>query len=230
VKIQVRRVLLTVLSGVVIIAEAGATTINFDNLSDGTQVTNQYAGVTFSSSGGDVVLITAQNPPYTGSAPNLICTGTIALPVGTVTVDCTHDLIMQFTNPVDNLTFNAFGNQSPLGSTFAQADVYQNNVLTHADINMIVTHASHTQDCPVGSTTPDCDPDPQDFSAFPGITELIIHNNTDINGTAYDDLNFVANDPKDFPIDSPEPASLSLMGFGGFLWATSRFLAARKSR
>jgi hypothetical protein len=207
--------------------QASAVTINFDNLADKTTVTNQYAGVTFSSAGGDVVLISSQNPPYTGTAPNVICTG-VALPIGTV--DCSHDLILNFSTPVNNLTFDAFGNQSTVGTQFAEADVYQNGVLTQPNVSMIVTHFSHTQGCPgLPNTIPDCLPDPQDFTAYAGITQLIIHNNTDTQGTAYDNFSFIpTSDPEDLPIGTPEPATWLLTGLGGFVWAGRRFLT-RKS-
>ena len=219
-----KSLVLTVLIAVFLGAgQAGAVTINFDDLADKTTLTNQYAGVTFSSTGGDVVLISQQNPPYTGTVPNLICTG-VALPIGTV--DCSHDLILNFSTPVNNLTFDAFGNQSPFLSTFALADVYLNNSLTAAatDVILRVLHVGHC-----AAPTLDCDPDPQDFSAYVGITQLIIHNNTDTKGTAYDNFSFIpTSDPEDLPIGgTPEPATLLLTGLGGLVLAGRRFLARK---
>jgi len=225
VKSRVLPVLSVALLGAVLTGQARATVINFDNLSNGTILTNQYAGlgVTFGSSGGDSIYITAQNPPYTGTAPNLICTGGVPLALGTV--DCSHDVIINFSSPANNVHIDAFGNQTTTGMTFALADVFQNGVLTHQNLNLIVTHTDHNAGCPgPPNTTPDCAPDPQDFSAFPGITELLIHNNTDTNGTAYDNLSFTLA-----AVPGPEPSTLFLMGFGGFAWAGRRFLA-RKSR
>jgi len=228
VKSRVLPVLSIALLGTILTGQAGATVINFDNLSDGTILTNQYAGVTFSSSGGDSIIITHQNlvgpfggPPYNGSVPNLICTGSVALPVGTVTIDCTHDLIIDFSSPVNNLTFDAFGNQTPAPGTFALADVFLNFSPIAAALN-VPLRVSHITHC--AAPTLDCDPDPQDFSAFPGITELIIHNNTDTAGTAYDNLSFTS-----LAAPNPEPSTLFLMGFVGFAWAGRRFLT-RKSR
>ena len=221
-KSQVLTVLMPILLGTSLAGQAGATIINFDDVGDKTTITNQYAGVVFSSTGGDVVLTTAQNPPYTGSAPNLICTG-VALPVGTV--DCSHDLILNFTAPVNNLQFDAFGNQTPLGGTFALADIFQNGILTQTNHVLMVTHADHNAGCPgPPNTTPDCAADHQDLSAFAGITQLVIHNNTDTNGTAYDNFSFTAQ-----AAPAPEPSTLFLVGLGGFVLASRRF-QVRKSR
>jgi len=199
-------------------------TINFDNLANVTTVTNQYANVIFSSSGGDVVLTAAENnsafvnPPYLGSFPNVICTGTVPAPSNLSSLDCTHDITLTFTALVDNITFTAFGNQTPAPGQFALADVYQGSILTP-----ILTHpntplnVSHTVHC--GAPTTDCAGDPQSL-AFTGITKLVIRGNTDPAGTAYDDFAFL--------VETPEPSTLLLTGLCGIVWAGRRFLA-RKS-
>jgi hypothetical protein len=209
-----------VLLGVALLAgPARANVINFDNLGNNVTVTNQYANVIFSAGGGEVILTTSQNPPYRGSPPNLICTGTAAVGITPATIDCTQDVILNFTAPVDNLTFNAFGNQTPVAGTFALADVYQLGVLTHANVALLV---SHLPDDTCGVV--DCNPDPQSLS-YLGITQVIIHNNVDRFGTAYDDFSFT---PESGPASVPEPSTLLLTGLCGIFWAGRRFLS-RKS-
>jgi hypothetical protein len=201
------------LGAAVLAGPARATIINFDNLSNLDVVTNQYAGsgVLFSGGGGDVILVTTQ-PTYNGTKPNLICTGPRLGPA-----DCTQNVILNFTTPVDNLNFDAFGNATPVGGTFALADVFQNNSATATATN-IPLKVSHPFDpnCAVG--TPDCDPDHQNLSAYSGITELLIHNNTDPAGTAYDTFSFTQDAP------APEPSTLFLTGLCGIVWAGRRFL------
>jgi PEP-CTERM motif len=70
----------------------------------------------------------------------------------------------------------------------------------------------------------DCNPDPQNL-AYLGITQVIIHNNVDPAGTAYDDFSFT---PQLDTASVPEPSTLLLTGLCGIFWAGRRFLA-RKS-
>jgi hypothetical protein len=74
-------------------APAYANLINFDELADGTVVTNQYAAqdITFSSANGEQMLVTTQ-PQYQSTPPNFICTGTSA-------IDCTGTVIFSFSTP-----------------------------------------------------------------------------------------------------------------------------------
>jgi hypothetical protein len=207
-------------------ARAGTLeSINFDNLGNLVTVTNQYTNVTFSASGGDVVLTTCQNnvacinPPYLGSFPNLICTGTAP-----GTIDCTHDFTLTFSTPVDNLTFTAFGNQIPAPGTFALADVYINGILLPQNTN-IPLNVSHTVHC--ADPTKDCAGDPQALN-FTGITTVFIHSNAELptnGGTAYDDFAFTVEGGGTIP----EPSTLLLTGLGGIVWAGRRFLARKVS-
>jgi len=195
-------------------------TINFDTLGPAVSVTNQFANVVFSAGGADLVLTTAQNPPYLGSPPNLICTGTITPSA----IDCTQDIMLVFSTPVDNITFNAFGNATTAPGQFAFADVYQGTVaspvLSHPNIPLDVSHTTH---CGVpGDVVRDCAADPQSL-AFTGITILRIHGNTDPAGTAYDDFVFTVETSGTIP----EPSTLLLTGFCGIVWAGRRFLARK---
>jgi hypothetical protein len=178
---------------------ARAETINFDDLPNLTTVTNQYANVIFSAGGGDVVLTTAQNPPYLGSQPNLICTGSTA-----GAIDCTQDFTLTFTTPVDDIYFTAYGNQTPAPGQFAEVDVYQNGVLTQPDISLDVSHTVH---CP---TYGDCAGDPQSL-LYTDITEIAFHDNTDPAGTAYDDFSFTPETDS----GAPEPSTFFLATLGG---------------
>lgn len=203
-------------------ARAGTLeTINFDNLGDFVTVTNQYANVVFSAMGtGEVVLTTSQNPPYLGSPPNLICTGVSGGPL-----DCTHDLILTFSAPVDNLTFDAFGNQTPAPGTFALADVFQNFSATATVTNIPLT-VSHTTHCT--APTSDCAADPQSLP-YLGITQVVVHESAFeiVNmGTAFDNFSFTVEQTA--PPDTPEPSTLFLTGLCGIVWAGHRFLT-RKS-
>jgi hypothetical protein len=201
--------------------QARAETINFDNLGNMVTVTNQYPNVVFSAGGGDVVLTTCQNnaactnpgPPYLGSPPNLICTGTVGNPV-----DCTHDVTLTFTTLVDNITFTAYGNQTAAPGQFALADVYQGGILTHPNIPLLVSHTTHC-----ASPTLDCAGDPQALN-FTGISRLTIHGNTDQAGTAYDDFNFAVEG-----VGAPEPSTLILTGLCGIVLAGRSFLKRKRA-
>jgi len=194
--------------GIVLLSQQGqASIITFDNVGDFAIITNQYSGVVFSAGGGDIVVTHSQSPPYLGSNPNIICTAAPSA-TGNPNIDCTQDLLVTFTTPVDGLNFDAFGNQTPFGGTFALADIYQNNVLT-ATIPLTVSHFPDAS-----CTVIDCHADHFDFSAFSGITQLVIRSNTDDNGTAYDNFSFTA-DFNQAPV--PEPATLLLTGISSLI-------------
>jgi hypothetical protein len=205
-------------------AQASIVTINFDDLphDGGTAgalppnnvlivVGSHYPSVTFSSTANHVVMVLSGTSYNTSSAPNVICTGT-----SSGFIDCSQDLTLTFTSPVDNLSFDAFGNDStPNGGTFALADVFQGGV-DNANIPLIVSGGSTPVNGFLGINA-----DPQTLN-FTGITKLVIHNNTDINGTAYDNFSFDTGSSTDV---APEPSTLLLTGLCGIVWAGRRFLA-----
>jgi hypothetical protein len=213
-------------------ARATVVTINFDDLAQTgppagatvIPVTTQYLasdGVTFSSTAGHIVMVLSGTAYNTSSKPNVICTATS----GGI-IDCTQDFTLTFANPVSNLTFDAFGNDStPNGGTFALADVFQGGV-DNANIPLIVsqnqpgtcTPVDHSG-CPTGVNA-----DPQTLN-FTGITKVVIHNNTDVNGTAYDNFSFGTSGSTNA---TPEPSTVLLAGLCGIVWAGRRFMA-RKS-
>ena len=198
--------------------QARAEFINFDNLPTGptdgftiTNVTNQYLNVTFSASGGDIVMITSQ-AAYNTSPPNMICTGSVA-----GVVDCAQDLIMTFSVPVNNLVFDALGNQTAIGGTFATADIFQNfGLAPTTTVQLLVQPGGGNHNA-----------DHQDLSAFANITKLVIHETTfeaQNAGSSFDNIGFT---PADTTI--PEPSTLLLTGSLGLLWIGRRFLARQRA-
>ena len=172
-----------------------AAFITFDELSDGDVVANQYAGlgVVFSSTAGhEIRVITA--PAFNGSKPNLICTGVVA-----GYLDCSNEVILNFATAVDGLTFDGLANDNSIGSSFATLDVFQNFQLTHT-FALLVSQGH-------------LNPDHQDLSAYSGITEIRIYNNTDQGGTAYDNFSFA---------ETPEPATFGLAGIAVLALAAAR--------
>jgi hypothetical protein len=213
----------TTLLGVALLAgqaHASIITINFDDLPNATVIpVGHYTDVNFSSSPGEVIMTWSNNPPYQGSSPNLICTGTTSPQA----LDCMNDVILTFSVPVSNISFTAYGNQNAPGTSFATADVFQNgnNVTPSQIVSLLVSHTPHTPALCNG--TADCVGDPQTLN-FSNITELKITNNTDPNGTAYDDFSFTTQSSP----TAPEPSTLLLTGFGGLLWVGRRFLARQR--
>lgn len=184
--------------GLLSVGSAQANVINFDNLLNGNIVTNQYAAqdITFSSAGGEDIVNTTQ-PSYQSTPPNFICTG-----FGSG-INCTGTVIFKFATPVNNLQFDAVGNQNAIGTSFAQADIYQKGVLTVSDLNLLVSQGNYL-------------PDHQNLSAYSNITEVLIHNNTDPAGTGYDTISFAVSG-----VPEPTEGALLLTGLGllGFIAA-----------
>ena len=75
-----------------LVGASHATLIGFDDLASGTVVTNQYAEAKFSSSGANSNFV--QPWATAASGGNIICTPA-----------CLEDTYVDFTNPVNNLTF-----------------------------------------------------------------------------------------------------------------------------
>lgn len=209
-------------------AQASIITINFDGpgLTNFVQLNSQYPSVTFSTVAGEAVMIDAQNPPYQGSVPNLICTGTPAGGQTPAVMDCTHDITLTFTNPVDNLSFGAYGNSTLAGTAFGSVDVFFGSGPS-INVPMLVTHTTKC-DPQLFPTAPDCVADPQSL-LYTGITKIVLHT-SDPAGTAYDDFTFSPEDAVVIPTGPvPEPSTLMLTGLCGIFW-TGRRLAARKNR
>ena len=215
-------------------AQASNLFIDFDSLASLTVVTNQYSGVTFSSSGGDSVIadnipafqdpaVTSSDSPANPKSVNVICSGV----AGNLFPDCTHDIILTFSNPLTNVSsvsFDAFGNSDAFGATFATALVTYNNGASTQSVNLTVEHTNHN-DCGTFTQFMDCEPDPQTLT-FPNITSISIAAGTEVNGTAYDNFNITSGGSQPPPV--PEPATLVLTGLVGVVLAGKRLLIKRR--
>jgi hypothetical protein len=146
--------------------------INFDDLPQGgltgVVVTNQYPTATFSSTTGNVNYVTTQ-PQYIGTNGNFICTGP-----DPGSIDCMEDTFVNFTAPVNGLTFDAIGVNDT--GQVAVVDVYNSSGLV-ASVPII------------GNAGVDS-PQLVDLSAYSNITEIHIRNITDGGGIGWDNFSF----------------------------------------
>ena len=171
-------------------AAANAAVINFDDLGDGVEVTNQYADVIFSSTAGSHILTTAQN--LGSSLPNFICTAALGS-----SINCTGSVFVDFANGVSGLTFLAVGDNDS-GVTGSVSVFSDGSLLGIVDI--------------ITDGNPNAT-DLVDLSAFIHVTRIEISGITDAAGLGYDDFTF--GDP--IPGGGvPEPANWAMMiaGFG----------------
>ncbi len=90
---------------------------DFEALSVGEVVTNQYPAATFSTTPGNVNIV------LSGGGNNFICTG----PIGQ-TITCVEDTYVDFTNPVNSLSFQAIQLNS-IEIVAAQVNVFINGSL-----------------------------------------------------------------------------------------------------
>src|ERR1039458_7176959 len=84
-------------------AFGASVVVNFDNLNNGDVITNQYAGVTFSSTSGNVNYVTAQSQ-YQSTPPNFLCSGPAS-----GGIDCAQETFLNFSSPVNGLKFERVG-------------------------------------------------------------------------------------------------------------------------
>lgn len=110
--------------GVVALAvpHAAAVVIDFESLSVGATVTNQYSTATFSSIAGQ------ENRVMNGPFAHMICTAAIG-----GDENCTQPVFVDFTNPVNNLSFVAI--EPNEYGTIATVRIYENFIYT-ADYNI----------------------------------------------------------------------------------------------
>src|SRR4030095_9277461 len=101
---------------------ASATMIDFDDFPDRTLVTNQHAEAAFSSSPGfaNYVYSLYQHPNVPNSPLNILCTGSAS----TGSLHCVHDTYIDFTVPVNNLTFWAI--EANYGGIAAEFNIFTN--------------------------------------------------------------------------------------------------------
>lgn len=180
---------------------SAATVINFDNLGNGVQVTNQYAGVTFSSQAGSQILTTAQS--LGSSLPNFICSAKVS-------INCVDDVYLDFSTAVSALSFIAVGDNN----------VGQNgNVRVFAGMSLLGTVNI------IGDGN-GFTPYLVDLGAYSGITRIEIANITDVAGLGYDDFTFTVGSVGGAV---PEPATWAMMLLGlGLVGSTMRRRAATR--
>lgn len=162
-----------------------ALVIDFDDLADTTAVTTQYPTATFSSDAGFVNWTTAQD--LGSSLPNFICTGP-----DTGGIDCLHSTKVDFTDPVNSLSFLAIG-VDDTGSV-ASVDVFENGAY-------VATEAVFGAG---DSSTPIF----VDLSAYTSVTTVLIHTITDSAGIGWDDFRFV---PEEVATDRSSWSDLKLL-------------------
>ena len=183
--------LLLAASFLTLASAAGAqTVINFDNLSDGSVVTTQYAGVEFSSSTGFTNYVTAQNQ-YNASKPNFICSG----PIGRG-INCSSPTIVTFLSAVTNVSLKGMGINDVGNMKVAQVDLY--NGATFLGSQDILGNGQGF------------DPLFIDLMSWGTITRLELNNITDVAGIGWDDFAYTAGNMSAVP----EPASVVLLVTG----------------
>src|SRR5205823_905650 len=102
-------------------AFAAQVEVNFDNLNDHDVITNQYAGVVFSSTQGNVNYVTDQ-AQYMSTPPNFLCSGP-----ANGSIDCAEETTLTFTGgAVNGLNFDGMG-VNDVG-VVALIDVFTNGV------------------------------------------------------------------------------------------------------
>jgi hypothetical protein len=167
------------------VALALGIAIHFDTFPDGTVITNQYPGVVFSSTPGNVNYVTTQMASYS-TPPNFLCSG----PAGSG-ANCVEETIVTFSEGIHGLKFDAI-NVDDTG-LIAQVDVFVGGAF------------SSTYD--VIGNAEGFNPLLVDLSAFSNLTGIRIYNITDFGGVGWDTFLF-------FPRGAPEPGTLALLGLG----------------
>lgn len=170
-------------------AASAQTVINFDNLANGVVVTNQYAGVSFSSTAGNTNYITAQSS-YNGSKPNFLCTG----PVNS-SINCTASTIVTFESAVSGVSLKGMGINDGGNVKVAQVDLY--NGLTFLGSQNILGNGEGYNPLLI------------DLSSWGSITRFELTNITDGGGIGWDDITYTSGSTS-----VPEPSSLALVAAG----------------
>jgi hypothetical protein len=165
-------------------AKVNADIITFDDLADGISVTNQYLGVTFSSSAGFENRTLGDAGSFGSSPPNHLLTAAVG---GAYTG--LNDTILDFSIPVNNLTF--LGTAINTSGQVATVDVFVNSSLANS-VGILGDGSPFT-------------PDMVDLSAFNNVSRVVIHSVSDPGGLGWDDFQFTA---------VPEPSTFLLLGLG----------------
>jgi hypothetical protein len=141
-----------------------AVTIDFDNLAFLDVVTTQYPEAAFSSQPGFVTEVGTPSGPFGTSAPNFVCSA----PAGGGFPKCEHETIVDFTTPVNLLTFKSVGANS--SGVIAQVDVHTPNQIDTVNI--------------FGSQQL------VNLSLYGNISKIRIHSINDHLGVGWDDFTF----------------------------------------
>jgi hypothetical protein len=175
---------------------ANATLITFEDLSNGNVVTNQYAGVVFSTVAGQQNVITTQ--PGIGFGDDFLCTA--ATGGG---LNCANETTLTFTSLVNNLSFYQVGdNFSGVG---ALVDVFTNGAFS-ATVNILSFNNFNI-------------PDLVDLTAFTNVSSIRIHSIVDPGGLGWDNFSFEAARTPEIPVPAALPllaSGLGALGFAGW--------------
>jgi hypothetical protein len=174
---------------------ANAVLIDFEGLANGTEITNQFAGVTFSSTAGFTNYVTTQ--PGIGEGDNFLCSGAGG------SINCVAETILSFLNPVNDLSFLQVGDNAT--GVVAQVDVYENGVFS-ATVDILGDNNFSLSNL-------------VDLTLFVNVTQIRIFNITDPGGLGWDNFSFDMASMGDVPL--PAAMWLFLAGIGG-LYARAR--------
>ncbi len=166
---------------------AFADFIDFEGLANAEAVTDQFAGVEFSSNSGFENSITAQSG--IGFGDNFICTRPTE-----GAINCTQETILTFSSLVNGLTFWQVGDNS--SGTVALVDVFVSGVFA-ATVDILGFSDFNT-------------PNLVDLSAFSDVSSIRIYDVTDPGGLGWDNFEFFAEGS----VSVPEPGTLGLLGLG----------------
>lgn len=174
---------------------AQAVIIDFDSLATDVVVTNQFPEATFSANTGFEIRTLLGGSSF----PNMIgvfsTDGAFAL---------SEDLFVDFTNPVNNLSFDVLGvgailpDRGDPGDVVGMVNVFENGSLSG---NVSIISAGINVNLTI------------DLSSFSDVTRMEIVSITDPAGLDYDNWIFDAITPPP-PNGVPEPATLALMALG----------------
>lgn len=173
-----------------------AVVVGFDDLPNGSSVTTQYPGVTFSTLSGQFNM--AYGFVGATSASNILCTADVG-----GSVNCANPTYLDFTNPVNSLTFWAIepNNSGPV----AQFNIF---TVGNAPVSVILNGLAGSGNVLV------------DLSAYSNVTRLEIVPAPGFSqldegggGIGWDDFSFT-------PV--PAPSGLALVGIAGLMTSRRR--------